>query len=58
MQKCAILAPVISNTFKLIEAAAKYIAEKILLEYDLIREVTITLKKPWAPIMMSVDTVE
>ena len=47
-----------NNTFKLIEAAAENIAEKILLEYDLIREVTITLKKPWAPIMMSVDTVE
>ena len=45
-----------NNTFKLIEAAAENIAEKILLEYDLIREVTITLKKPWAPIMMSVDT--
>ena len=24
----------------------------------MIREVAITLKKPWAPIMMSVDTVE
>lgn len=47
-----------NNTFKLIEAAAENIAEKILLEYYLIREVTITLKKPWAPIMMSVDTVE
>ena len=47
-----------NNTFKLIEAAAENIAEKILLEYNLIREVTITLKKPWAPIMMSVDTVE
>ena len=47
-----------NNTFKLIEAAAENIAEKILLEYGLIREVTITLKKPWAPIMMSVDTVE
>ena len=33
-----------NNTFKLIEAAAENIAEKILLEYDLIREVTITLK--------------
>lgn len=47
-----------SNTFKLIEAAAERIAEQILLEYKSVREVTVTMKKPWAPICMSVDTVK
>lgn len=47
-----------SSTFNLIEAAAERIAEQILLEYEAVREVTVTVKKPWAPIQMSVDTVK
>ena len=47
-----------SSTFNLIEAAAERIAEQILLEYEAVREVTVTVKKPWAPILMSVDTVK
>ncbi len=46
------------NTFKLIEAAAEKIAESILTEYGAVSQVTIAVKKPWAPILMSVDTVE
>ncbi len=47
-----------NNTFKLIEAAAEKIAERILLEYGAVNAVTVRVKKPWAPIMMRVDTVE
>lgn len=45
------------NTFKLIEAAAENIAEKILLEFSLIQKVKIELKKPWAPIKLPVENV-
>ncbi len=45
------------NTFKLIEAAAERIAEAVLLKYKTVREITVTVKKPWAPIAMSADTV-
>lgn len=45
------------NTYKLIEAAAEKIAEKILLTYQAVRSVTVSLKKPWAPIAMNLNTV-
>lgn len=45
------------DTFNLIETAAESVAEEILLEYNLVKEVTITVKKPSAPILMSLDTV-
>lgn len=45
------------NTYKLIEAAAEKIAEKILLTYRAVRSVTVSLKKPWAPIAMNLNTV-
>lgn len=46
-----------THTFKLIEAVAECLAEKILLKYDLVKEVTIKIEKPSAPILMSLDTV-
>ncbi|MCC8169543.1 MAG: 2-amino-4-hydroxy-6-hydroxymethyldihydropteridine diphosphokinase [Oscillospiraceae bacterium] len=45
------------STYKLIEAAAENIAEKILMSYDRVKSVTVNLKKPWAPILMNVNTV-
>lgn len=38
------------NTFKLIEAAAEGLASAILDEFPLVSALTVTLKKPWAPI--------
>lgn len=46
-----------THTFKLIEAVAEHLAEKILLEYKCVKELTIKIEKPSAPILMSLDTV-
>lgn len=46
-----------NNTFRLIEAAAERIAERILLSYTAVKSVSVKIKKPWAPIMMNIDTV-
>lgn len=46
-----------NNTYQLIEAAAENIAQEILIKYEKVRGVTVNLKKPWAPILMNVDTV-
>ena len=36
------------NTFKLIEAAAEKLAEKILLDFDKVKGVKLEIRKPWA----------
>ena len=46
-----------NNTYKLIEAAAEHMAEHILLNFPLVKEVELELKKPWAPIGLPLDTV-
>lgn len=43
------------NTCKLIETAADQIAKHILINYPIIREVELTLRKPWAPIGLPLD---
>lgn len=45
------------NTFKLLEAAAEQLAERLLLCYPGARKVKIEIKKPWAPILLPLDTV-
>lgn len=45
------------NTFKLIEAAAEKTAESILLAFSGVRTVTVSVKKPWAPVMTNLETV-
>lgn len=45
------------NRCKLIEAAAVSIADELLIHYERISAVEITLKKPWAPIGLPVDQV-
>ncbi|MCD2346658.1 2-amino-4-hydroxy-6-hydroxymethyldihydropteridine diphosphokinase [Clostridium guangxiense] len=52
----------LENEFKrkkydLIETAAEKTAEFILLNYNIIKTVKVTLKKPWAPILKPVDYV-
>ncbi|MGN0438698.1 MAG: 2-amino-4-hydroxy-6-hydroxymethyldihydropteridine diphosphokinase [Lachnospiraceae bacterium] len=43
--------------FLLIEALAEEIASKLLLTFSLLESVEVTVKKPWAPILLSMDTV-
>lgn len=45
------------NTWKLIEAAAEHLAEKLLMEYPLLRGVHLEIKKPWAPVGLPLETV-
>lgn len=45
------------NTYKLIEAVAENLAEALLLEYDLVNGVILSIKKPWAPVGLPLDTV-
>ncbi|MCR4721388.1 MAG: 2-amino-4-hydroxy-6-hydroxymethyldihydropteridine diphosphokinase [Lachnospiraceae bacterium] len=44
------------NTYKLIEKLAEEIASKILLKFD-VEKVKIRVDKPWAPMLLHVDTV-
>lgn len=46
-----------NNTFKLIETVAEKIAEMLLIKFGLIRKIEIEVKKPWAPILQSLDYV-
>lgn len=45
------------RTFKLLEAAAENLAEAILLSFPLTEQVRVEIKKPWAPILLPLDTV-
>lgn len=45
------------HTRKLIEAAAEDLAEALLLQYPLLKGVTLELKKPWAPVGLPLETV-
>lgn len=45
------------NTFKLIETMADRLAKHLLKLYKPLVEVNVIIKKPWAPIMMTLDTV-
>lgn len=43
--------------FALIEAVAEQLAEQLLLHYELLEGIQIEIKKPWAPVMLPLDTV-
>ncbi|WP_300350434.1 2-amino-4-hydroxy-6-hydroxymethyldihydropteridine diphosphokinase [Clostridium sp.] len=45
------------KSYDLIETVAEKMCEFILLEYPLVKSVKIRVKKPWAPILRSLDTV-
>lgn len=45
------------NIFKLLETAAEETAERILLHYPGVDKVRLEIKKPWAPILLPMDTV-
>lgn len=44
-------------SYDLIETACNKICEFILLEYPIVKEAKVSIKKPWAPIHRSLDTV-
>ena len=46
-----------TERYQLIERLAEEIAEQLLLTFSLLYSVEITVKKPWAPVLMSMDTV-
>lgn len=45
------------NTFKLIETVAERLARDLLLSFDKIKKISLEVKKPWAPIMQSVEYI-
>ncbi len=55
---CALIKKVMTeNTYRLIESAAENIAESVLLGFTPVKSVTVTVKKPWAPIAVNMDSV-
>lgn len=44
------------NVYKLIETAAEKLAEHLLVSFESIKEVTIEIKKPWAPVGLPLET--
>lgn len=46
-----------NHTFKLIETVSDFIAEQLLLQYPLLKTVTVEVKKPNAPILLHVEYV-
>lgn len=46
-----------NNTFKLIETMADRLAKHLLITHNNIIELSVSVKKPWAPILMTLDTV-
>lgn len=46
-----------TQRYMLIERLAEEIAEMLLLSYEQLQKVQITVKKPWAPVKVSLDTV-
>lgn len=48
---------VTGHTWKLLESVVNRLAEAILLEYPLVRQVELEIGKPWAPVGLPLDTV-
>lgn len=45
------------RNYKLLEAVAETVAERLLHQYDSLVAIRLEIKKPWAPIMLPIDTV-
>ncbi len=45
------------KNFKLIEAAAEHLAEEVLHSFPRIEKIMVEIKKPWAPILLPLETV-
>lgn len=46
-----------NHVFRLIERLGWYLAEEILREFSLVQKVEITVEKPWAPVLLPLETV-
>lgn len=46
-----------ARNYKLLEAVAETVAEQLLQKYNRLEAVHLEIKKPWAPIMLPIDTV-
>ncbi len=46
-----------NHTFRLLETVAEQLARQLLLHFSLIQEIHLIVKKPWAPILLPLDTV-
>ena len=46
-----------SNTYKLIETLTEKIARKILVNFPIVEKIKLEIKKPWAPILLPIETV-
>ncbi|MGN0482283.1 MAG: 2-amino-4-hydroxy-6-hydroxymethyldihydropteridine diphosphokinase [Lachnospiraceae bacterium] len=46
-----------AQTYQLIEAVAEHLAKTLLDTYDLLKKVTIEVKKPWAPVGLPLESV-
>lgn len=47
----------LEKSIDLIETCAENIAEMVLKKYELVKEIKVTVKKPWAPLQMHFETV-
>lgn len=45
------------NTYRLIEAAAEKIAQAVLMGFPAVKKIKLTLKKPWAPVLLPLKNV-
>ncbi len=45
------------HTYRLIESVAEHLSTELLLAFPLIQKICLTVKKPWAPILLPLDTV-
>ncbi len=45
------------NTYKLIERLAEHLASKILYQFSQVKSVELTVEKPWAPVLLPLETV-
>lgn len=45
------------RNYKLLEAVAETLADRLLHQYDRLQKIKLEIKKPWAPIMLPIDTV-
>lgn len=57
-EACQIIKKLVeTERYQLIERLAEVLAEKLLLTFSVLQDVEITVKKPWAPVLVSMDTV-
>ena len=46
-----------NNTYKLIETLTEQLAKAILIHFPMVEKIKIEVKKPWAPILLPLETV-